>query len=49
MIADCEDLEAARRVLDCEFSLAYEQHGEYVITASTHPWRIGESLTVDRS
>ena len=48
MIRRCDDLVAARAVLDCEFSLAYEQHGEYAIMASTHPWRIGQTLTMDQ-
>lgn len=42
-----DDLDAARRLLDCEFSLAYEQHGQYLITASTHPWRIGQPLAME--
>lgn len=42
-----ENLDRAQALLDCEFTLAERNaDGETVVTASTHPWRIGDRLDV---
>ena len=46
LIAAGTDVDQARALLDCEFSLAQRQDDRYVISASSHPWRIGDSLDV---
>ena len=47
LIADAGDDGAAIRALvDCEFSLAETQGDELVITASTLPWRVGDTVPV---
>lgn len=33
-------------LVDCEFSLALRIDNTYVVTASTHPWRVGEVIDV---
>lgn len=43
-VRDAPNLETARALVDCEFSLAQEQEDRYVVVASTHPWRIGAVL-----
>ncbi len=40
------DRRAIEALVDCEFSLAQRQGNAYVVTASTHPWRIGEQIDV---
>lgn len=48
LVADARDDRAAVEALvDCEFSLAVRRGDDYLITASTHPWRAGEVLDVD--
>jgi hypothetical protein len=48
LVADAgDDRAAVEALVDCEFSLAVRRGDDYVITASTHPWRAGEVLDVD--
>lgn len=41
-----DDRSAIEALVDCEFSLAHRRGSAYVVTASTHPWRIGEVIDV---
>lgn len=44
-LSQAPSIGAARALLDCEFTLAERNSsGEAVVTASTHPWRIGDTL-----
>ncbi len=45
-VANAADLTAARALVDCEFSLAQGVNDQFLVVASTHPWRIGEVLHV---
>lgn len=40
------DRSTIEALVDCEFSLANRRGSAYVITASTHPWRVGDVLDV---
>ena len=47
LVAEAGDDRATLEALvDCEFSLLQQRDGAYVVTASTHPWRIGEVIDV---
>lgn len=41
-----DDRTLLEALVDCEFSLAHRTGDAYVVTASTHPWRIGEVIDV---
>lgn len=41
-----EHRSAIEALVDCEFSLATRQARGYVVTASTHPWRVEELIDV---
>lgn len=41
------DRETIARLVGCEFSIAEDRDGAWVIAHSTFPWRVGEDLHVD--
>lgn len=47
LMAETDHTGRLAALVDCEFSVAQRGDGEYRITASTHPWKVGGSLHVD--